>query len=135
MSAPKNDAQIIQENAASLNAKATASYKTPRSELSDTTGVTDTGLGEFRDYSPNVEVGRTGRTGGGENMRIPPEEGGDDRTEGTHVAEFDNVPAGEDAASWKAKTQPGSINVSGQAQEALRSNTAPRDGQPQLDEQ
>ncbi|GAA5970262.1 hypothetical protein JCM11641_001640 [Rhodosporidiobolus odoratus] len=127
-----NDAQIDADNAASLSAKG-GNHQTPRSDLSDNSGVTDTGLGEFP--GATVEAGRTGRTGGGDNLNIPPEEGGDPQTEGSQVSTFDNVPAGEDAASWQAKTQSGSINTSGQAREALRSVDAPRDGQPQLGKQ
>jgi len=40
-------------------------------------------------------------------QNIPPEQGGNARTEGSHASHFDGVPAGEDKDSWLAKTQPG----------------------------
>ncbi|GAA5890559.1 hypothetical protein JCM6882_002962 [Rhodosporidiobolus microsporus] len=133
-----SDAQIINEQAASLNAKSDsrnkAQFDTGRTELSDTTGVNETGLDEFP--GATVEVGRTGYTGGGDNMRIPPEHGGDPRTEGSRASAFEShIPAGEDEQSWQAKTQPGGMNTSGRRNEALRSVDAPKDGQPQLGEQ
>ncbi|GAA5988422.1 hypothetical protein JCM10908_003560 [Rhodotorula pacifica] len=137
--ANKSDAQIIAEQAASLDAKsdrfnAEARFDAKRTSLEEESGVNESGL-EKEFPGASVSVGRTGQTGGGENMTIPVEEGGDPRTDGSHASAFDDVPAGEDRASYKAKTQPGDINVSGRRQEALRTNDAPADGQPQLDEQ
>ncbi|GAA5828591.1 hypothetical protein JCM11251_000867 [Rhodosporidiobolus azoricus] len=126
----KSDAQIINEQAASLNAKSDsrnkAQFDTGRTEMSDTTGVNETGLDEF----PGATVEITN------NSRIPVEQGGAPRTEGSRPSAFEShVPAGEDEQSWKMKTQPGSINVSGRREEALRSVDAPADEQPQLGEQ
>ncbi|BGP58593.1 hypothetical protein JCM8202_002354 [Rhodotorula sphaerocarpa] len=142
MSAPyanKSDADIIAEQAASLARKedrfdASTNYDPKRTTLGDESGVNESGIqNEFP--GTTVEVGRTGRTGGGDNMRIPVEEGGDERTNGSHASHFDKVPAGEDRTSYAAKTQPGDINVGGTRQEALRTVDAPADGQPQLGEQ
>ncbi|GAA6019722.1 hypothetical protein JCM10207_009242 [Rhodosporidiobolus poonsookiae] len=131
----KASAQIIDEQAASLNAKTRDNtWDTARTDLSDNSGVNESGLEGFPGAS--VEVGRTGYSGGGDNMTIPVEHGGDPRTNGSRASAFEShVPAGEDERSWQAKTQPGSINVSGQREEALRSTDAPADGQPQLGEQ
>ncbi|BGO96157.1 hypothetical protein NBRC10512_006689 [Rhodotorula toruloides] len=130
----KSSAQIIEEQAASLNAKEdrhnkSASYDTHNTTLSEESGVNESGLSEFP--GAEVHVGRTGYTGGGDNMGIPVEHGGDPRTDGSTAADFDDVPAGEDRNSWQAKTQPGSINVSGQANEALRTTDASADGSQQ----
>lgn len=129
----KSSAQIIEEQAASLNAKEdrhnkSASYDTHNTTLSEESGVNESGLSEFP--GAEVHVGRTGYTGGGDNMvrplnvsplslrradtgihfaqGIPVEHGGDPRTDGSTAADFDDVPAGEDRNSWQAKTQPGS---------------------------
>lgn len=68
----KSDADIIAEQAASLNRKAdrfdsSASFDPKRTSLGDESGVNESGL---QDEFPGstVEVGRTGRTGGGDNM-------------------------------------------------------------------
>ncbi|GAA6043019.1 hypothetical protein JCM8097_003891 [Rhodosporidiobolus ruineniae] len=124
--AGKSDAQIINEQADSLDAKTrgTRPFDTSNTDISDNSGVNESGLDEFE--GANVELS---------SRRIPVEQGGDPRTEGSRYEEFDDVPAGEDRASWKARTQPGDINVSGRREEALRSVDAPADGQPQLGEQ
>ncbi|GAA5825555.1 hypothetical protein JCM5353_002338 [Sporobolomyces roseus] len=126
----KSNQQIIDESDAALNTSSDKDFDPKRTTLSDESGVNESGLDKFEGAS--VEVGRTGQTGGGDNMNIPVEQGGDARTNGSAAKEFDNVPAGE---TQQAKTNPGSINVSGKSQEALRTNDAPADGQPQLGEQ
>ncbi|BGP28084.1 hypothetical protein JCM10295v2_007071 [Rhodotorula toruloides] len=130
----KSSAQIIEEQAASLNAKEdrfnkSASYDTHATTTSEESGVNESRLDEFP--GAEVHVGRSGYTGGGDNMGISVEHGGDPRTHGSHAADFDDLPAGEDRKSWLAKTQPGSINVSGQAHEALRTIDASDDGSQQ----
>ncbi|GEM11798.1 hypothetical protein Rt10032_c17g5815 [Rhodotorula toruloides] len=115
----KSSAQIIEEQAASLNAKEdrfnkSASYDTHATTTSEESGVNESRLDEF----PGAEG-------------ISVEHGGDPRTHGSHAADFDDLPAGEDRKSWLAKTQPGSINVSGQAHEALRTIDASDDGSQQ----
>lgn len=75
MSAPyanKSDADIIAEQAASLARKedrfdASTNYDPKRTTLGDESGVNESGIqNEFP--GATVEVGRTGRTGGGDNM-------------------------------------------------------------------
>ncbi|TNY20184.1 hypothetical protein DMC30DRAFT_417227 [Rhodotorula diobovata] len=121
---------------ASLSDKTSSDFRAQgTTSLDDESGVTDGGLGEFQKYGAAVEVGRTGQSGGGDNMNIPPEQGGDPRTHGSHASHFDNVPAGEDKDSWLAKNQPGQINLSGQQEERAATIDAPKDGKPQLEEQ
>lgn len=67
----KSSAQIIEEQAASLNAKEdrfnkSASYDTHNTTTSDESGVNESGLSEFP--GAEVHVGRTGYSGGGDNM-------------------------------------------------------------------
>ncbi|GAA5913404.1 hypothetical protein JCM8208_004753 [Rhodotorula glutinis] len=121
---------------ASLSDKTAAGFKQQgTTSLDDESGVTDGGLGEFQKFGAGVEVGRTGASGGGDYMNIPPEQGGNARTEGSHASHFDGVPAGEDKDSRLAKTQPGQINQSGRSNETAGTIDAPKDGKPQLEEQ
>ncbi|GAA6063320.1 hypothetical protein JCM10212_005488 [Sporobolomyces blumeae] len=135
----KSDKEIIEGSAVDLNLSKDKDFDPTRSvakrtALGDDTGVNESGLDKFPGAS--VETGRTGQTGGGTNpMNIAPEHGGSERTNGTSSDAFENVPAGEDKASYEAKTNPGGINVSGKSQEALRTTDAPEDGKPNLGEQ
>lgn len=106
----KSNAQIIDEQAASLDSKTASSTKDsfqPRTTvLSEESGVNESGVQDFP--GAQVAVGRTGLTGGGTNpQNIPTEEGGDDtssrRFEGLGGPEDKNVqtladnPGGYDA--------------------------------------
>lgn len=81
----KTDAQIIEEQAMSLNAKSdnqdpTEKFQPRNTVLSEQSGVNESGVGGFA--GAQVNVGRTGQTGGGTNPQIiPAEEGGDARSQ------------------------------------------------------
>ncbi|SPC61948.1 uncharacterized protein UHOD_08096 [Ustilago sp. UG-2017b] len=82
--AGKFDQQIIDEQARDLDFKSDNRLKdsfNPKTTVtSEESGVNEYGLEKFPGAS--VSVGRTGQTGGGANpQNIPPEEGGDDRSQ------------------------------------------------------
>ncbi|GAA5932514.1 hypothetical protein JCM1841_000234 [Sporobolomyces salmonicolor] len=140
----KTDAQIIAEQAASLDAKSNRfdkrhQFDSKSTALSEESGLNDSNMGEFPTWS--VYSGRTPYSGGGANpMTNPPEHGGAYHQPGhfkgrpgTPTTQFEDVPAGETKPSWRAKTNPGGINISHKHDEPLRTLDAPT--QPQLGEQ
>lgn len=99
--AGKTDAQIIEENAADLNSK--DNYQTkdsynPRGTVTEEqSNVNEAGLEKFP--GAEVSVGRSGMSGGGTNpQNIPPEEGGQGRsqTQGESSERFEGVGGPED---------------------------------------
>lgn len=99
--AGKSDAQIIQEQAASLNQKDNYQVKqdyNPRTTVTEEqSNVNESGIENFP--GAQVSIGRTGMTGGGTNpQNIPPEEGGQDRsqTQGESSSRFEGIGGPED---------------------------------------
>lgn len=68
MSSNPNTA-LAEAQFASLSDKTASGFRQQgTTSLDDESGVTDGGLGEFQKFGAGVEVGRTGASGGGDNM-------------------------------------------------------------------
>ncbi|PWZ03593.1 hypothetical protein BCV70DRAFT_154517 [Testicularia cyperi] len=115
----KTNAQIIDEAAQSLGFK--SDYRqsdkfAPRTTvLSEQSGVNESGISHLPGAA--ISAGRTGQTGGGSNPQsIPPDEGGDGRSQrtGESSLRFHGPPGSgaEEKKSEKLKTSPGGFDAS-----------------------
>ncbi|EPQ27084.1 uncharacterized protein PFL1_05368 [Pseudozyma flocculosa PF-1] len=114
--AGKSDQQIIDEQAQNLDFKGDyqqrESFNPRTTVLSEQSGVNESGLDQFPGAS--VSVGRTGQTGGGTNpQNIPPEEGGDGRSQrtGESSARFEGLGGPEDKRHEALKQNPGGFDA------------------------
>nr|UOP57087.1 hypothetical protein [Thecaphora frezii] len=114
--AGKSDQQIINEQAHDLDFKSDYQQRksfNPRTTVtSEQSGVNESGLDAFPGAS--VSVGRTGQTGGGTNpQNIPPEEGGDSRSQrdGESSIRFEGIGGPEDKKYEAFKSNPGGFDA------------------------
>lgn len=87
-------------------------FNTKTTVTSEESGVNESGV-EKEFPGASVHVGENGQTGGGDNMIIPPEEGGDDHAEtlGTRAQGFEGEGGPETSLAKEAQTNPGGVDV------------------------
>ncbi|CAO1626893.1 unnamed protein product [Sympodiomycopsis kandeliae] len=106
----KTNAQIIEEQAASLDNKTSSStsdqFQPRNTVLSEESGVNESGVEGFP--GAQVAVGRTGLTGGGTNpQNIPSEEGGDNLSS----SRFEGLGGPEDKNVQELADNPGAFDA------------------------
>lgn len=112
--AGKSNEQIIEEQAADLQAKSSSTTSdsfNPRTTVtSEESNVNESGLESFP--GAEVHVGRTGQTGGGTNPQtILPEEGGQESTQGESSARFEGLGGPEDKKRETLANNPGGYDA------------------------
>lgn len=110
----KSNAQIIEEQAASLGAKTssqTGDNFNPRTTvLSEQSGLNESGVEDFP--GAQVSVGRSGLSGGGTKpQNIPPEEGGNFSTGGESSSRFEGLGGPEDKKREELANNPGGYDA------------------------
>ncbi|PWN45061.1 hypothetical protein IE81DRAFT_298185 [Ceraceosorus guamensis] len=139
--AGKSNEQIIQEQAASLSSKDSNftkdKYNPRNTVLSEQSGVNESGLGEFP--GADVQVGRTGQTGGGTNPQlIPPEEGGSSKAQslGQSSDQFESTAGGpEDAAYERLANNPGGFDAAPRGVDQIREPATGAEPVPRTEDQ
>ncbi|KIS66276.1 uncharacterized protein UMAG_05276 [Mycosarcoma maydis] len=114
--AEKSDQQIIDEQFRDLDNKSDSrlknSFNSKTTVTSEESGINESGLEHFPGAS--VSVGRTGQTGGGTNpQNIPPDEGGDDRSQrtGESSIRFEGTGGPEDKKFEALRDNPGGFDA------------------------
>lgn len=112
--AGKSNEEIIAEQAASLQSKGSSStgdnFQPRTTVTSEESGVNESGIEGFP--GAEVKVGRTGMSGGGTNpQNIPPEEGGNESTQGESSARFEGLGGPEDKKREALANNPGGYDA------------------------